>query len=40
MTKEEWIALSDKNIMKTYSRFPLVMSKGEGARLWDTDGKC
>ena len=29
----------DHNVMKTYGRFPIAIAKGEGCRLWDTDGK-
>jgi acetylornithine/N-succinyldiaminopimelate aminotransferase len=39
MTTEELIALSDKNIMGTYKRFPVVLVKGAGARVWDSNGK-
>lgn len=39
MTSAEWIEKSDKYIMKTYARFPLVPVRGEGCRVWDADGK-
>lgn len=26
--------------MQTYKRFPVVLTKGEGVRVWDSDGKC
>ena len=39
MTTEELIALSDKNIMETYRRIPIVLVKGSGAKVWDSDGK-
>ncbi|HYA14211.1 MAG TPA: acetylornithine transaminase [Syntrophales bacterium] len=39
MTTDELIALSDKFIMATYKRFPIVLVKGEGARVWDSNGK-
>ncbi len=29
----------NKSVMNTYGRFPIAISKGEGCRLWDTDGK-
>jgi acetylornithine/N-succinyldiaminopimelate aminotransferase len=29
----------DQNVMSTYGRFPIAIDKGEGCRLWDTDGK-
>ncbi|MBN1472800.1 MAG: acetylornithine transaminase [Syntrophaceae bacterium] len=40
MKTSEWIALADKYVMKTYNRFPIVVKKGEGAHLWDTEGHC
>jgi acetylornithine/N-succinyldiaminopimelate aminotransferase len=39
MTSEQWIARSDKVIMKTYGRYPIVPVRGAGCRLWDADGK-
>ncbi len=39
MTTEELISLSDQYIMETYRRFPVVLVRGEGARVWDSDGK-
>jgi acetylornithine/N-succinyldiaminopimelate aminotransferase len=39
MTTEELIALSDKNIMETYRRIPIVLVKGSGAKVWDSNGK-
>jgi acetylornithine/N-succinyldiaminopimelate aminotransferase len=38
MTTEELISHSDKYIMGTYKRFPMVLVKGSGARVWDSDG--
>jgi acetylornithine aminotransferase len=29
----------DRCVMPTYGRFPLAIARGEGCRLWDTDGK-
>lgn len=29
----------DANVMQTYGRFPIAIARGEGCRLWDTDGK-
>lgn len=29
----------DNNVMKTYGRFPIAIERGEGCRLWDTNGK-
>jgi acetylornithine/N-succinyldiaminopimelate aminotransferase len=32
-------AAFDQCVMPTYGRFPLAIARGEGCRLWDTDGK-
>ena len=39
MTTEELIALSDRYIMSTYKRFPIVPTRGLGVHVWDYDGK-
>ena len=39
MNSQQWIEKSDKYIMKTYGRYPIVPVRGEGCRLWDADGK-
>ena len=39
MTSQEWIEKSDKYIMKTYGRFPIVPVRGAGCRLWDAEGR-
>ncbi|MBI5484127.1 MAG: acetylornithine transaminase [Deltaproteobacteria bacterium] len=39
MNSQQWIEKSDRYIMKTYGRYPIVPVKGEGCRLWDADGK-
>lgn len=39
MTTEEWIAESNQYVMGTYGRFPIVLVRGRGARVWDSDGK-
>jgi acetylornithine/N-succinyldiaminopimelate aminotransferase len=31
--------LADKYMFRTYGRFPVVLVKGEGCRVWDEDGK-
>lgn len=31
-------ALSARHLMPTYNRLPLALTKGEGARVWDTEG--
>jgi acetylornithine/N-succinyldiaminopimelate aminotransferase len=39
MTKQEVMALADENIMQTYKRFPMVIAKGQGQKVWDIGGK-
>jgi acetylornithine aminotransferase/acetylornithine/N-succinyldiaminopimelate aminotransferase len=39
MKTEELIALSEKYVMSTYKRFPVVLSRGLGVHLWDSDGR-
>ena len=29
----------DRAVMKTYGRFPLALERGQGCRVWDTDGR-
>ena len=40
MTTQEIIAQEQQYVMQTYKRFPIVLTKGEGVRVWDNDGKC
>ncbi|HDQ04870.1 MAG TPA: acetylornithine transaminase [Deltaproteobacteria bacterium] len=39
MKEQEIIALADQNIMRTYKRFPVVLTKGLGQKVWDIKGK-
>jgi predicted acetylornithine/succinylornithine family transaminase len=39
MTTDELIALSDKYIMSTYKRYPIVLVRGFGTKVWDSNGK-
>jgi len=39
MNEEEIMALADENIMNTYKRFPIVLVKGLGVKVWDVNGK-
>ncbi|MEM9946831.1 MAG: aspartate aminotransferase family protein [Cyanobacteria bacterium P01_D01_bin.36] len=32
-------AVFDQHVMATYGRFPIAMERGEGCRLWDSDGR-
>lgn len=29
----------DQYVMSTYARYPLTMERGQGCRLWDTEGR-
>jgi predicted acetylornithine/succinylornithine family transaminase len=39
MTNRDIISRSDAHLMPTYARTPVAFVRGEGARLWDADGK-
>lgn len=39
MTTDELIALANKTLMTTYRRFPIVLVRGEGIKVWDKEGK-
>jgi predicted acetylornithine/succinylornithine family transaminase len=39
MNAEELKGLYEKYVMNTYRRFPVVLVRGRGARVWDIDGK-
>jgi acetylornithine aminotransferase len=36
----EIIKKADRNIAGTYKRFPIVIKRGKGCRLWDIKGRC
>ncbi|MDO9265107.1 MAG: aminotransferase class III-fold pyridoxal phosphate-dependent enzyme, partial [Desulfosalsimonadaceae bacterium] len=38
--KNEMIARADSVLAATYKRFPLVIERGQGSTLWDTDGRA
>jgi len=38
--KSEIIDKADKIIARTYNRFPIVITKGKGCTLWDSDGRA
>jgi acetylornithine/N-succinyldiaminopimelate aminotransferase len=40
MTTQEWVDLSDRYIMSTYKRHPLVLTRGLGVHVWDSEGRC
>lgn len=39
MNTAEIIQLTEKYVLATYGRFPLAPVKGEGARIWDAEGR-
>ena len=39
MTTKEYMELTEAHVLHTYNRFPVVFERGEGVRLYDTDGK-
>ena len=39
MNKQEYMNCAEKELLHTYNRFPVVLEKGEGVYLYDTDGK-
>ncbi|MCR4652669.1 MAG: aspartate aminotransferase family protein [Eubacterium sp.] len=39
MKTSDYMKTTDEYVLHTYNRFPFVLEKGEGVRLYDTDGK-
>ncbi|MEY8353135.1 aspartate aminotransferase family protein [Lachnospiraceae bacterium 54-53] len=39
MSKQEYIEKAESELYKIYARFPVVFERGEGVRLYDTDGQ-
>lgn len=39
MSNAEWVKRGKEVFIGTYNRFPAMMVKGEGCRLWDADGR-
>jgi acetylornithine/N-succinyldiaminopimelate aminotransferase len=39
MNTSELISLSEKYVLGTYKRFPIVLIRGAGTRVWDSDGR-
>ncbi len=39
LNKRDWVALEHKYYQATFKRQPVTLVKGEGARVWDSDGK-
>jgi len=40
ITTEEWIALSGRYLVGNYKRYPVMLTRGLGVHVWDSDGKC
>jgi acetylornithine/N-succinyldiaminopimelate aminotransferase len=39
MDSKAWMELSEKVVAFTYARFPIILVRGKGIRVWDRDGK-
>ncbi len=39
MNKQDYMDGIDETLLHTYNRFPIVLERGEGVRLYDSDGK-
>jgi predicted acetylornithine/succinylornithine family transaminase len=39
MNNRDVIKLTDKYVAQTYTRYPIALVRGKGARVWDADGK-
>ena len=39
MCNKEYMERAEQVILHTYNRFPVVLEKGEGVRIYDTEGK-
>ncbi len=39
LNKRDWVALEHKYYQSTFKRQPVTFVRGEGTRVWDTDGK-
>ena len=39
MDSQQWMALSEKHVAHTYNRYPVVLVRGKGTRVWDVEGK-
>jgi acetylornithine/N-succinyldiaminopimelate aminotransferase len=39
MDSQTWMMLSEKYIAHTYARYPIVLVRGKGSRVWDMDGR-
>ena len=39
MTSQEYIDIAEEALLHTYNRYQIVLDRGEGVYLYDTDGK-
>ena len=39
MTQNEIMKTVDENVLHTYNRYPIAIDRGQGVRIWDTNGK-
>src|SRR5947208_4506208 len=39
VNKRDWVALEHQYYQGTFKRFPITLVRGEGARVWDSNGK-
>ncbi len=39
MNNNDVVKLTDKYVARTYTRYPIALVRGKGARVWDADGK-
>jgi len=39
MDSQTWMVLSEKYVAHTYARYPILLTKGKGTRVWDMEGR-
>ncbi len=39
MDSQTWMMLSEKYVAHTYARYPIVLVRGKGTRVWDVEGR-
>ena len=39
LNKRDWMALEQQYYQGTFKRYPITLVRGEGARVWDSEGK-
>jgi acetylornithine aminotransferase/acetylornithine/N-succinyldiaminopimelate aminotransferase len=40
MNTKDWIGLADRYLMSNYKRYPVVLTRGLGVHVWDSEGRC